>query len=257
MGQLQVWVTALGAVGLLLLVARFCRIRRLPPMPLGLAVAALLVWATLRTLPEGILPPGYRRWLYLTDELLLSYGAIRMLLWAGLEIPAGLGLWRPPPKLLLQLLTLGAGAIATVVVVRKLAQLDLLGLVTTSAVLTAVIGLAAQEALKDLFAGLELQLGDEFGVGDWLVLSEDVQGIVVSISWRDTNLRSVDDSLLVIPNSKITAEVLRNKGAFGPASDRFEVGLDYDFPPARARLLLEEVARQHPLVLAEPPRRSG
>lgn len=253
MEVLQVWISALGAVAGLMLLARFCRSRGLPPIPQGLAVLAALVWAVLQTLRLELLPGGYRLWILLADDLLLSYAAIRLLLWGGLELPGALGLWRPPPKLLLQLLTLGAGAVATVVVVRESARLDLLGLVTTSAVLTAVIGLAAQEALKDLFAGLELQLGDEFRVGDWLQFSDEVQGVVVSISWRDTCLRSVEDALVVIPNSKVSAEVLKNRGAFGAASDRFSVGLDYEYPPARARQLLEEVARQHPLVLDEPP----
>ncbi|MFM7367355.1 MAG: hypothetical protein ACKO2Z_06045, partial [Sphaerospermopsis kisseleviana] len=63
--------------------------------------------------------------------------------------------------LLLQLLMVGGAALGTVVVARQTARFDLVGLVTTSAVLTAVIGLAAQEPLKDLLAGLELQLSEE------------------------------------------------------------------------------------------------
>jgi small-conductance mechanosensitive channel/CRP-like cAMP-binding protein len=255
MEVLRVWAIAAVAAAVLLLLDRLLRGRRLPRMPIGLALMALLVWALLRSLPLELLPQGYRLWISLADDLLLTWAGIRLLLWAGLELPGGAGLWRAPPRLLLQLLTLGTGALATVVVVRETTQRDLLGLVTTSAVLTAVIGLAGQEALKDLFAGLELQIGDEFGVGDWLVLKDGTDGIVISLTWRDTWLRNVDDALVVVPNSKMTSEVLYNKGTFGWASDRFEVGLDYDYPPARARQLLATVAMQHPRVLREPPPR--
>lgn len=249
---LQVWSTALGGLALLLILARLCRLRQLPPPPLPLPTLAVLVWALLCSVPLDGLPSGLRLWLSLSDDLLLAFAALRLLLWLALELPAGLRWWRPPPQLLLQLLMMGAGALVTVVVLRRSASFDLVGLVTTSAVLTAVVGLAAQESLKDLFAGLELQLGDDFKVGDWLDLGNGVQGVVETITWRDTMLRNLDGYRLIIPNSRITEEVLTNWSVSGVASNRFTVGLDYSFAPAQARALLEEVARQHPRVLADP-----
>ena len=208
--------------------------------------------ALVRTLPLALLPPGYRVWFDLSDNLLLAFAVLRLLLWLGLELPAVAGWWRSPPDLLLQLLMLGGGGFATVAVLKQSASLDLVGLVTTSAVLTAVVGLAAQESLKDLFAGLELQLGNEFSVGDWVELEGGPRGFVESITWRDTCLRNVDDNLLLVPNSQITAKVLTNLGAFGAVSNRFSIGLDYNFPPARALGLLRRTVSQHPLVLGEP-----
>ena len=46
---------------------------------------------------------------------------------------------------------------------RQLGRLDLIGLLTTSAVLTAVLGLADQELLKNLLAGLEPQMDSSRG----------------------------------------------------------------------------------------------
>jgi small-conductance mechanosensitive channel/CRP-like cAMP-binding protein len=249
---LQIWIGALAATAGLLVLARLCRHRALPPVPLRLPLLAIAAWALLSSLPLQGLPAGYRVWVLLTDDLLLTYAAILLALWALLQVPAHLGLWRPPPQLLMQLLTAGSGALATVVLVRQSARLDLVGLVTTSAVLTAVIGLAAQESLKDLFAGLELQLGDEFAEGDFLELDEGVRGVVVQVNWRDTMLRNMDGQLVVVPNSLVTERVLRNLGRSGAVSNRFSVGLDYDFPPAQARALLEKVVLQHPRVLREP-----
>ena len=252
MALLQTWIVALVAVAALQVLARECRRRNLRGLPMRLPLVAILTWAVLNSLPLQSLPPGYRLWVGLTDDLLLTYAAILMVLWATLEAPAHLGLWRQPPQLLMQLLTLGSGALATVVVVRQTAQLDLVGLVTTSAVLTAVIGLAAQESLKDLFAGLELQLGDDFVEGDFLELDQGVRGVVVRLTWRDTMLRNIDGHLVVVPNSLVTEKVLRNLGRSGAVSNRFSVGLDYDLPPAQARALLERVVLQHPKVLRDP-----
>jgi CRP-like cAMP-binding protein len=99
---------------------------------------------------------------------------------------------------------------------------------------------------------LELQLSDDFHVGDWIELAGGQQGIVTSIRWRDCSLRTLEDCLLVVPNSKITADVLNNRSHFGFCAQRFQVGLDYGFPPARARALLAEVASSHPDVLGDP-----
>jgi small-conductance mechanosensitive channel/CRP-like cAMP-binding protein len=244
-------LTAGGAV-LSLWLAQLSHRRRLPGPPLRLMLLALLSWLLLGGgLPAGLNSPT-RLWLGLLDDLLLSFAAVRLLLWLSLELPGGLHWWRRPPDLLLQLLMVGLGAVISVVVVRETARIDLVGLVTTSAVLTAVLGLAAQGALKDLLAGLELQLGDDFGVGDWLELGQGVQGIVETISWRDTQLRTMEGVRLVVPNSQITAGQLAIKGAYGAVSNRFELGLDYAVPPHRARALLLGVLQGHPRVLAEP-----
>lgn len=252
MSALQSWLLALLGSALLLGMALVCRRLGWPAPPLGLPRTALVVWALAHSVPLGWLPADWRLWATVLDSLLIAYAAIPLLSWAALEIPARLGWWRPPPTLLLQLLGFGVGALATVLIVQRLAQLNLLGLVTTSAVATAMIGLAAQEALKDLFAGLELQLGEDFAPGDWIELEGGPRGTVVNATWRDTCLRDLDGKLVVVPNSMITAKVVTKVGVEDAVSTRFTVGLDYAFPPARARRLLETVARQHPWVLPDP-----
>lgn len=252
MSALQSWLFALIGWVLLLVLALVCRRLRLPPPPLGLPRTALVVWALVHTLPLDGLPANLRLWATVVDNLLLAYAAIPLLSWAALEIPGRLGWWRPPPILLLQLLGLGLGGVATVLIVQQLANLNLLGLVTTSAVATAMIGLAAQEALKDLFAGLELQLGDDFAPGDWIELEGGLRGTVVSVTWRDTCLRDLDGKRVVVPNSMVTSKVVTQVGVEDAVSTRLTLGLDYAFPPARARRLLETVASQHPWVLEEP-----
>ena len=119
MALLQIWIGALAATAGLLVLARLCRQRALPAVPLRLPLLAIGAWALLSSLPLQGLPPAYRVWVLLTDDLLLTYAAILLVLWAVLQVPAHLGLWRPPPQLLMQLLTLGSGALATVVLVRQ------------------------------------------------------------------------------------------------------------------------------------------
>src|SRR5262249_9684637 len=71
------------------------------------------------------------------------------------------------PALVRDLISL---SIIVLVVLTMLYQrgLDPLSLVTTSAVLTAVLGLALQSTLANVFAGLALHADRTLGIGDWV-----------------------------------------------------------------------------------------
>ena len=248
----------LPAFGVVLLLSLACRRRGLPLPPRSLPLLATVSWVALHLVPFTLVPASSRLWLSTGVDLLLVLALIRLLLWLVLELPGGLGWWRPPPELLLQLLLAAGGALAAVLLVNQVGRLDLMGLVTTSAVLTAVIGLAIQEPLKDLIAGLELQLSDDLRLGDLVEIGggqaqAQARGRVESVSWRDTTLRTFDGVRVVLPNTQVTGGILRNLSATGAVADRFDVGLDCDLPPGAALALLEQVVTNHPLVLQEPP----
>jgi small-conductance mechanosensitive channel len=247
-----IWLTTAILLALLPILQRLVLRLKLPGLPMRLAAAAVLAWAALASVPHELLPIGYRSTILVLDKLLLSYLGIRLVLWITLEVPPALGWARPRPQILVQLLMLSGGTIATVIVFREVARFDVVGLVTTSAVLTAVLGLAAQEPLKDLFAGLELQLDDVFEVGDFIDVGEGILGTVVSVNWRDTCLKDITGALVVIPNTKVTEVVVKNYGRFGSMGNRFSIGLDYALPPAQARQLVLGVLEQHPRVLKTP-----
>jgi CRP-like cAMP-binding protein len=88
--------------------------------------------------------------------------------------------------------------------------------------------------------------------GDWIETNGQI-GNVRAISWRDTQMRCIDGSNLIIPNATITSSNLRNFSAKGPYGNRLFIGLSYSFPPGQAKALLLQLANQHPLVLNQPP----
>src|SRR5437763_15527911 len=69
-------------------------------------------------------------------------------------------------------------AVALVMGFLRLAGLDLFSLVTTSAVLTAVIGLALQSTIANVFGGLGLQLDRTLGRGEWIEVGNRVGRII-------------------------------------------------------------------------------
>lgn len=238
-------IAAAALVGLWL-TRRALRARQLPPPPWRLPTVALVLQAI--TLPESGQAP-----LSVAQELASGYGLLVLLSWGLLQLPASLGLGRAMPQILRDLLTLALGALFTVIQLQQ-ARVNLVGLITTSAVLTAVIGLAAQETLKNLFGGLSMQIGTPFRVGDWVDLGEQ-RGQVRAITLMNTELQTLDGAAVVVPNSQAAAAIALRYCPGQPVGHRFSVGLDYSHPPSQALRLLQELMERHPAVLEDPPPR--
>jgi len=81
----------------------------------------------------------------------------------------------------------------------------------TSAVFSLILGLALQDTLGNLFAGVALQLDKPYAIGDWIEITQSGQtyvGQVEEITWRATTLIGLYDELLVLPNRLMgTAEI--------------------------------------------------
>ncbi|HEY2744269.1 MAG TPA: mechanosensitive ion channel family protein [Polyangia bacterium] len=85
---------------------------------------------------------------------------------------------------------------------------NFLSIITTSAVLTAVIGLALQDTLGNLLSGVAMQLESSIAIGDWIRLDERAVGRVLEIRWRSTVIRTKNDDLVIIPNGLFAKGVI-------------------------------------------------
>ncbi len=128
-------------------------------------------------------------------------------------------------------------------------------LLTTSALLTAVLGLSMQETLGNLFAGLALQGQQSFAVGDWVRFADGPEGFgeVIEINWRATHLLTNNQVKIIVPNGVIARAVLRNYSRpTGLVRHDIDVLAPYDVSPERVRaVILAAIPGSHG-VLAEP-----
>jgi len=81
-------------------------------------------------------------------------------------------------------------------------------LFTGSTILGIVVGLALQETLGNLFAGIALQADQPFQVGDVINISNRGSGVVESVSWRGVKIRTFQNKLLIISNAVLGKEVI-------------------------------------------------
>jgi len=139
----------------------------------------------------------------------------------------------------------------------RLAGMDLASLVTTSAVITAVIAFAMQDTLGNVLGGLFLEIDGSISVGDWIKL-DDLSGRVVDIRWRHTAIRTRNNETVIVPNSalmKSRFSVIGNPDRQDVRWRRwiwFDVG--YDVPPAKVLAAAEGAlaAADIALVAREP-----
>jgi small-conductance mechanosensitive channel len=157
------------------------------------------------------------------------------------------------PALLRQLIALLIFGICVAILFKLiLPDVSLGAVLTTSAIITAVIGLALQDTLGNLFAGLALHLEKTVQVGD-MIRHAETFGIVEELSWRAIKLRTVEGNLLLIPNSVAGREHLEVYPRPGrPIARILHVGLEYDAPPERARAALLGAAAGIPGLAASP-----
>ncbi|MBX3273479.1 MAG: mechanosensitive ion channel family protein [Sandaracinaceae bacterium] len=128
-------------------------------------------------------------------------------------------------------------------------------LLTSSVLLTAVIGLSLQDTLGNLFAGIAIQVQQPFEVGDWIQFDEDPSkaGEVVEINWRATRLMTIDRVEVTVPNNTLARAAIRNFSRPTHAVRRqVRVVAPMATPPARVHRLLAEAVTEVDGVLDEP-----
>lgn len=76
---------------------------------------------------------------------------------------------------------------------------------------SVVLGLAAQESLKDFFGSFALVVGDAFEVGDFVECSnQGVSGTIEDITMRHTIIRTINNRRMIIPNSQMNSFIIEN-----------------------------------------------
>ncbi|MED5548453.1 MAG: mechanosensitive ion channel domain-containing protein [Pseudomonadota bacterium] len=96
--------------------------------------------------------------------------------------------------------------VASAVALKFLGQ-NITAILTTSAIITAIVGFALQPTLGGLFSGVALQLDRHLRPGSGIVYEgEDTR--IESMNWRSVIGRRRDHSLIVIPNSKLANEAV-------------------------------------------------
>lgn len=142
------------------------------------------------------------------------------------------------PKFLSELVTMLILAVSVIVIIEFVFHLDIKGVVIGPSVLAVIVGLAMQDLMGNILAGLALQFGSSFKDGDWLLVN-DKYAKVIEINWRSTRLLTNDDVCLEIPNRDMAKATITNLNMpHRTHAMRLCVSADYAAPPTRVKDIL-------------------
>jgi MscS family membrane protein len=151
-------------------------------------------------------------------------------------------------NLILNILKIVIAFVVVLIILSKIG-VNITGLITSLGIGGIVIGLSAKDTLTNFFDSIRLVGENAFNLGDW-IQTEDVQGFVTEIGLAATRIRTFDNALVTIPNSKLASGYIKNwsKRIIGRRI-KFQLKLKYTYDTAEIdRVLFEirEMVEQHP-----------
>src|SRR4029453_17529401 len=143
--------------------------------------------------------------------------------------------------------------LAVLLTVRYVFEVPLSSIVISSTVLTAVVGFALQDLLKNVIAGIALQMERPFDVGHWVEVNRQI-GRVVEMSWRATRVITIDGNYIIYPNSSLAQAELINYTLGSPIQAlHVQVGVAPHYAPNLVKRVLTEAALTSLDVCRDPP----
>jgi len=109
------------------------------------------------------------------------------------------------------------------------------------------IALASQDTLKNFFGSIMIMLDKPFQVGQ-RILADGHDGVVETIGFRSTRVRTLTGHLVTIPNEKIAASNIENIGRRPSIRRLTNITITYDTPPDKIEKALEiikEILNDH------------
>lgn len=104
------------------------------------------------------------------------------------------------------------------------------------------VALAGKESIENLFASFTIFLDRPFKIGQ-KVQVKDTIGFVEKVGFRSTRIRTLDRSLLILPNKQLVDEAVDNLTSRTLMRVRFMISLEYKTPLHKLSMIKEDIIR--------------
>ncbi|HVE70801.1 MAG TPA: mechanosensitive ion channel family protein [Thermoanaerobaculia bacterium] len=145
------------------------------------------------------------------------------------------------PVLLREIVSIVLFAVFTAWAISTIFETKVTAFLAGTTVVAAVLGLALQDTLGNLFSGIALHLEDSFEIGD-VIRTGDVMGTVEAVRWRGTRLRTFSNTIVIVPNSMLARERLEIFPRNNLNARVLQIGIDYNVAPTAALSVLTQAA---------------
>ncbi len=121
-------------------------------------------------------------------------------------------------------------------------NINITALVASLGIGGLAVALAAQDTLANLLGSFVIYLDKPFQAGD-LIEIEGISGRVEHVGFRSTRIRTLDKSLLTVPNKKMIDTALNNITLSDSRRVRFNLRLTYNSKPEQITGIIEEIKK--------------
>jgi small-conductance mechanosensitive channel/CRP-like cAMP-binding protein len=168
--------------------------------------------------------------------VLYMYGDLFVVRWKKGSFPAAFK----------NIITAVVTVVAILILLKEILDINVTSLIATTTVLTATIGLAFQSTLANMLAGLTIHLEKPLKQGDWIAAGAH-EGHVLDITLRSTQIITLENNEVFIPNSKVLSEAVVNYSLPDPICIRkLTIGVGYHIPPNTVRKAVLDVLANIP-----------
>lgn len=124
-------------------------------------------------------------------------------------------------------------------------------LLTSSSLLVAVVGFAAQQVLADVISGIMLSWSRPFNIGEKVIVSSlGISGVVEDLTVCHTVIRTYCNSRMIIPNSVINKAIVENSNYNNDYIGSYlEIPVSYKSNLEQAIEIMTRIIESHPLVI--------
>lgn len=102
------------------------------------------------------------------------------------------------------------------------------------------LALAAKESLENLLGSFAIFLDKPFVVGD-LVRVENIEGTIEKVGFRSTRIRTLDKSIITLPNKKLIDGLLDNLTLRNYRRLKFNISLAYNTPSEILKKIADDI----------------
>ncbi len=120
--------------------------------------------------------------------------------------------------------------------------LDVTALLAGLGVASLAVGLAARDTLENYISGITILIDRPFRIGDNIVI-EGTFGTVEAITLRSTRMRTLNNEIVVMPNTHMINQQLLNHTMHGPLRVEVPFGIAYKEYPQQAREVVLALAQ--------------
>ena len=126
------------------------------------------------------------------------------------------------------------------------------------------IGLACQDILKDCIAGINMDLQDDFSIGDWVKLPDGTEGKIIEMKITGIDVLLPNNTVLFLGNAAIADKLINLNKPTRDFYGEINVMIEHGVPVERARRIIQGavisakgVYNNEAIVVAESVNHSG